>query len=82
MDLDILAQWRDLIEAAEALEIGGLPLEFQVSHQEELKSAAIALVIHSSRLVARRSEWAFALDVRGATLFVYKIWVGSKVTKG
>lgn len=76
MDLEVIRQWQALIDTAEGMDIGSAPFELRGKSPDELKSAAMAMVIYNSRLLARRAGYGFAMDVRGKTLFIYKIRVG------
>lgn len=71
--MSIRNEWKELIQAAEDLEMDGEPLAVQLDDEEALKYAIIALIIHSSQLEARGVPWRFALDVQGRVLCVYKM---------
>lgn len=71
--MSIRNEWKELIQAAENLELDGQPLEVQLDNEEALKYAVIALIIHSSQLEAQGAPWRFALDVQGQMLCIYKM---------
>ncbi len=73
MNQNLLEEWADLIEAADALEVDGEPLHAHLQDEEELKRAVMAMIIYSSRLAAGSSLWNFALEADDYTLYIYKI---------
>lgn len=71
--MTVREEWKDLIQAAEDLEMDGEPLEVRIDDDESLRYAIIALIIHSSQLEARGVPWRFALDVHNNLLYIYKM---------
>lgn len=74
MRVDILDHWQDLIEAAEALDVGDNPLYIDFDDQEVFESGVMAMVIYKSRLSIQRADYTFALDTDGLALEIQKVY--------
>lgn len=77
MRVDILDHWRDLIDAAESLDVGDKPLYVDFDDPEIFESGVMALVIYKSRLSATGKTYTFALNTDHLALEIRKVTISA-----